>query len=195
MTTIQSNYAKPNAHRWIGGMTPDFLECDFDLYQPRPDYHYQTDYSYGEHFSILNSDAVHSLVQQVKNGAKFAPVCLHHFSKTDGKAVNFILDNGGMDFESRGVVQQLAFAAYNHIFQYGNNEIGMVILVKLIAMKIPQSRIRFELDYYHGNENCEAEFMEDFVAAMQIAEKRAFAEELSERLSADNHNKRRSVKI
>lgn len=156
-------------HRWIGGVTPDLFKKEAYLYQPKPGFVYQTDYTYNEHFSILDAEGAESLVRQVEEGARITPVCFHHFTDKHCEAVQLLLENGQIDYRFRQSIQHLIFAAYNHLNHYGNREIAMAILVCLIGHSLTKSELLFELEYYHGYEGVCPEYLKDFTAFLDGA--------------------------
>ncbi len=178
---MEKIFAAAPMHRWIGGMT-DYYENEKHLYQARSGYRYQTDHTYGEHFSILNIEDVASLVEQVKQGARIAPVVLHHFTDRHAEAVQFLLVSGGMDLNSRITVQHLAFVAYNHLNHYRNFEIAEVVLAHLLIAGHTKSDLLYELEYYHGYEQVDPEYLDEFNLHVDSAERRNFANQLAGQL-------------
>lgn len=191
---MENIFAAAPMHRWIGGMT-DYYENEKHLYEAKPGYRYQTDYTYGEHFSILDDRAVASLVEQVRQGARLASIVLHHFTDRHTEAVQFLLVGGGIDSKSRITVQHLAFVAYNHLNHYGNIEIAELILAHLLTTGYTKSDLLYELEYYHGYEQVDPEYLDEFNLYVDSAERRNFAKQLAGQLLSRAAAQNKKLKI
>lgn len=182
------------AHRWIGGMT-DIRKNEAHLYQAKPGFRYQTDFTYGEHLSILDDAGVASLVEQVQQGAKMESVMFHHFTNRHADSVAYLLEAGDLDWNSRMVVQHLVFAAYNHAVQYTNLEIAELILSRLFFSGYDEDILLHELAYYHGNLGMEPDYLDEFGAVLRSTRRRLEAEALAKELEEKAAEQRRTLKV